>query len=762
MKLGWFILCWSCSFVTLAQEHVHINGSVVATDNQEFVADALISVIGSHEHVHTDKLGQFELPITKGTFPIQFTIIAKGFEPLTYSLIKVQQDTLIRIEVIRKETEISEVSIVADKPVSAASSAYFSAVTFANRPRNSAQDLLRIVPGLFIAQHAGGGKAEQIFVRGFDCDHGTDVATYVDGIPVNMPSHGHGQGYADLHFLIPDVVAGISVYKGTSFAQFGDFSTGASVAFKTLDTLSSNVIQYEMGGVATKKAITSQRLLFMVQLPFESKKVQSYFASDIQYNAGCFDVNQAMNRFNVFHKTTVQLTQSSSLQFSFSGFSSDWNASGQIPERAVRNGLISRYGSIDPHEGGTTQRTNYNIHFSQKIKGGTLDLQSYACQYRFRLFSDFTFFLKDSVNGDMIEQDDKRSITGVNLTYSIVNEFLGKKGKFTVGAQLRSDDIENQLWHAPARERMSQTAHAFIHQRTSGLYAMQQLTLSKKWRADIGLRYDQVLFDVEDMLPTDSNHLNYSGYSSQSGFHPKLNIQYALRNKWMLFFNSGTGFHSNDARSSVQQLAVKHLPLAISSELGSLVQFKQCVLSLALWEMELNNELVFVGDDGTTENKGASRRWGVDCSIRAPFANFFFLDADVNWSKNRLTTNLFQAVLPTAYYIPLAPKLTMSYGLSFKKKSLELSVNVRTMCARPANESNTVIAHGYTVVAMGVTYKKVHWKWNCSIDNVFNVQWNEAQFATETRLKNESQPVEEIHFTPGTPFSLKASIAYLF
>lgn len=762
MKFLLLVLYINLFAIVFGQNHIHLNGNVISSDSSEPVSGAQISILGRHDHVHTDVSGKFELPFKNDSMPIIVFCIAKGYEDIKILIPPFSKDTAIVIALTRKVQEISEVSIVSDKPVSAASSSYFSMLTFGNRPRNSAQDLLRLVPGLFIAQHAGGGKAEQIFVRGFDCDHGTDVATYVDGIPVNMPSHGHGQGYSDLHFLIPDVVSGINVFKGTSFAQFGDFSTGATIQFKTLDSLTANCVLLETGGVVTKNKPTNSRLQIQFQLPEKNSKITAYCALDYAYNSGFFDVNQNMKRFNVFHKTTIQLSTFTKLQFSYSGFGSDWNASGQIPERAVKNGLISRFGSIDPHEGGTTQRNNFNVVLSQKTQRGSFELQTYAFQYRFRLFSNFTFFLNDTINGDMIEQGDTRFVTGANANYSQSNVLLGKKGKWSCGVNMRSDEIDNQLWHSPSRIRENIQAHALIHQRSTGVYMSQQLNLSSKLHADIGLRWDNVLFDVEDLILTDSNHTNYSGINSQSGLHPKFNLQYTATEKWILFFNAGTGYHSNDARSSVQQIGMKQLPLAISSEIGTLVQLKKTVISLALWEMEMDNELVFVGDDGTTENKGSSRRLGMDVSLRAPLTKSLFLDGDLNWARSRFTTNLFHSELTNNYFIPLAPKFTFSYGLTFKKNKLECMLNARTMASRPANEDNTIVAHGYTVVMIGAAYKWKKWKWNCSIDNLINVKWNEAQFATETRLKNESQPVKEIHFTPGTPFSFKTSLFYFF
>ena len=756
-----FVFFFLCQFNFFSQTGT-ISGIVLDEDTKVNISDVFVSLNLSNKHEHTNLKGNFLFSnVPFGTYKLEFSKI--GYERKTLTILLDGPEKVLYIELDSKQLHLNVVPIAADKPVSAASSVFINQSSFVNRPKNSAQDLLRLVPGLFIAQHAGGGKAEQIFIRGFDCDHGTDIATFVDGMPVNMPSHGHGQGYADLHFLIPETVEGMSVFKGTSSPLYGDFATGAAVSFKTLDSLPNNLLQVESGTVPSTKSLTSLRALGLFNIPTNTQNVASYFAVDVINNKGYFQINQDFKRLNLFSKTTIQLNPSNKIQFSFSGFGSSWNASGQIPERAVATGLISRFGSIDPNEGGTTQRNNFNFTHVAKVGNGELETQAYAFTYRFKLYSDFTFFLNDSILGDMIEQDDNRLVMGVNSKYSI-NHHLGKMhNKFSIGASFRSDDIENQLWKSPVRIRTSVTANAHIIQRSSSIYANEIFRFNDHFRAEFGLRYDYFIFDVEDKLPTDSIHLNYSGFNYQSALHPKLNLIFACNDHWQMFFNSGTGFHSNDARSTVQDKNQHRLPLALSSELGTLFNIRKTVVSMALWAMDLSNELVYVGDDGTTENKGSSRRYGVDFSVRSQLCKWLFLDADVNYSRSRFTVNMLGPVESTNFYIPLAPVLTSVGGLTSKFKfGLECSLRFRYMMNRPANEDNTVVAHGYNVIDFTANYKINRFKIGLSIENLLNVKWNEAQFATETRLKNENAPVEEIHFTPGTPFYAKISLGFVF
>ncbi|MBC7384052.1 MAG: TonB-dependent receptor [Bacteroidia bacterium] len=728
------------------------------------IKNVLVHINNTNNHTHSDDKGDFFfVSILPGKYNLEFEKPGYESELIKVSISNSDTATLI-VLMVSKTIALNAISISVDKPVSAASSSYLSRIDFINRPKNSAQDMLRLVPGLFIAQHAGGGKSEQIFIRGFDCDHGTDIATFVDGIPVNMPSHGHGQGYADLHFLIPEVVEGMNIFKGTSSPLYGDFATGAAVSFKTLDSLPQNLLQLETGYVPRNKTITSNRALALLKLPFNNSNVLSYFAVDVINNRGFFDRSQDFKRMNLFSKTTITINEYSRLNFSVTGFGSSWNASGQIPERGVNSGLITRFGSIDPNEGGTTQRNNYNLTYISKLGTGDFETQAYMCNYRFKLFSNFTFYLSDSINGDMIEQDDNRTVLGLNTKYTVAHTLFSLNNKLTIGTSFRSDDIENQLWHAPARVRLNANAHSLIHQRSNAVYVNEVFRFNNHFRAEIGLRYEYFIFDVEDLLPTTGSHQNYSGFNYQTALNPKLNLVYSINERTQLFFNTGSGFHSNDARSSVQDKTQHRLPLAVSTEIGALFRInRKTVISAALWDMELSNELVYVGDDGTTKNRGASRRVGIDISARSQFLSWLYFDVDVNFSESRFTDTIFGSQLKTNYYIPLAPVLTSAGGLTIKlKNAFECAVRYRFMKDRPGNETNTIIARGYNVIDMTANYKINNYKFGLVIENVLNVNWNEAQFATETRLKNEMSQVDELHFTPGTPFYVKVVIGYLF
>ena len=437
---------------------------------------------------------------------------------------------------------------------------------------------------------------------------------------------------------------------------------------------------------------------------------------------------------------------------------------GQVPQRAVDAGLIDRFGAIDDKEGGTTQRQNLNLTYEAFGRNTQFTSQIYFVNYRFKLFSNFTFFLEDPVNGDEIEQDDNRNFIGYNGQYAINHEWLGVSNKTTFGVSFRSDDIENSLWKTVEQEREYAKAQALVHERASSVFAKHEIQILPTLRADLGVRTDYFIFDVEDLLPTDSTHTNYSGYNFQSLVSPKANLIFTPVANAKFFANAGMGFHSNDARSSVQDRDNHRLPRSIGGEVGTQLRlFKRLIVSAALWNLELENEIVYVGDDGTTEDKGSSRRYGVDIVTRLQIARWLFFDADFNLSRNYLTTDFGGDVLPEAELVPLAPTFSSTGGFTTSGlRHWEAALRYRYLGDRPANETNSVVAEGYFVVDAAVNYTQKRFSIGLQAENILNTEWNEAQFDTESRLFDEAESVSELHFTPGTPLALKTILRYTF
>jgi TonB family protein len=338
-------------------------------------------------------------------------------------------------------------TVKGERPFTAASSTEIRDRDFLLRPRTTPSDILRVVPGLVTAQHAGGGKADQLFLRGFDADHGTDVAIFVDGVPVNLPTHGHGQGYADLHWLIPEAVESVEVRKGPYHADLGDFDTAGAVLLKTKERFASSSVSVLGGQLGTFRVLGIAAPDLGASRPF--------FAAEVYGTDGPFEYPQGLRRYNVFAKETWALSPRDQVTALATGYAAQWRASGQIPERAVGvPGGIDRFGAIDPTEGGNTERQMLTVGYSHREASSDFSLSAYAVRTRLSLFSDFTFQARDPVHGDQIDQTDDRVYAGFNARYRKTFTLLDRPGAVTLGAGDRMDGVDNELVHVEKRQRL--------------------------------------------------------------------------------------------------------------------------------------------------------------------------------------------------------------------------------------------------------------------------------------------------------------------
>lgn len=730
-----------------------IKGHVRDSATKEILSDVIITCSGTANIVFTDALGQFRLTsLQAGTVTLRFARI--GYVSQTVSVnVSEQNISEVNIELVKGSVRLNEVSVTGTKDIGQSLSSITQA-DMALRPTNSAQDLLRLVPGLFIAQHAGGGKAEQIFIRGFDVDHGTDFAVSIDGIPVNMVSHAHGQGYADFHFVIPETVDKLQVSKGMYSARQGDFATAGSGDFFTRNSIEKNMIKFEAGRFDTYRGVA------MFRMPgsklFTGNNEHAYIAGEYNFTNSYFDSPQHFNRYNLFGKYTTGIGSRASLTLSASTFSSRWDASGQIPDRAVLAELIDRFGAIDNTEGGETSRSNANaILLLSTKRGAVLKNQFYYSHYTFNLYSNFTFFLNDSINGDQIRQTENgRNIFGYTTSFD-KTIYFGKSSLRTVaGAGTRIDNGVISLMRSVKRVTYDTTASGEIFEQNINGFLEHTLNVGDKFSVNAGVRYDYFTFSYDNHLADTGE-----GTAGKSRVSPKLSVYFTPTSSLQFYLKSGMGFHSNDARSVVSGEAGNALPRALGYEAGSIFLLsKRILVNVSLWGLDLENELVYVGDEGIVEISGATRRIGVDFAVRMEITRNIFADADLNYNHGRYTD------LPEGEnFIPLAPAFTSTGGLSYKsQKGLNASLRYRYIDTRPANENNTVQALGYFLMDAVVNYDVKAFTFGVTAENLLNAEWNEAQFDTESRLNNETMSVNELHYTPGSPFFVKASVTARF
>lgn len=718
---------------------------VVKNEIKQPLEAAYIYNINSKTHAHSSENGVFILDGSNVGDSIRIGLL--GYKNKTILL---DSNTInSKLEIILEEKLFQLDEMVIQEELNAMNT--ITRLDLQTSPVNSSQEVLRKVPGLIIGQHAGGGKAEQLFLRGFDIDHGTDVSISVDGMPVNMVSHAHGQGYSDLHFLIPETVNKIDFGKGPYYANQGDFNTAGYVDFSTKDYLKESQVSFSVGQFNTL------RTLGMIDLLGSTKSQNAYMAVEYLAGDGPFVSPQNFNRLNLFGKYVVFSPENNKLSLTVSHFTSRWDASGQIPQREVDNGNISRFGAIDDTEGGTTQRSNFNVEYSKQISDRTsLKTNAFYSHYAFELYSNFTFFLEDPINGDQIKQKEDRDIFGLNTTLSH-ETFLGNTPlKLTSGVGFRHDLVNDvELSKTLNRKTTLQNIQlGDINQTNMDAFINAAFEFGKFTMAP-GLRLDYFKFLYNDQLQT-----NYTTLSENKALlSPKLNFFYNANPNMQWFLKSGMGFHSNDTRVVVNNQGKDILPKAYGVDFGTIWKpSSKLVLNTALWYLFLEQEFVYVGDAGIVEPSGKTERYGLDLGVRYQFNNWLYFDTDATFTEARSTED------PKGENnIPLAPNFTIAGGLSVTNLGhFSGGLRYRFIDDRPANEANSIVAQGYFITDINANYKIGNLNFGLVIENLFDVAWNETQFATESRLQNELQPVEEIHFTPGTPFFIKGLVSYTF
>ena len=645
--------------------------------------------------------------------------------------------------------QLPQMTVTERRPVSAATESRVREKDFAVRPHNTASEMLNNLPGFVAGQHAGGGKAMQYFLRGFDNDHGTDVAISVDGIPVNMVSHAHGQGYADLNFLIPEVVESIDYRKGPYFADAGNFANSGSVNFVTKEDTAHNSLRAVGGSFNTMRyvGILSPRL----------GPVQSLVANEVYFTDGPFKHGENFVKYNFFGKFTLKPSPTSKLSLWTSLYTGDWDASGQIPLRAVRSGRLDRFDSLDPTEGGRSDRENVNlIYTATPNPEESWFVQLYFSRYRLRMFSNFTFFNGDPVRGDGIEQLDSRVLFGGRAHYHRMWTLGSMPLESTIGFETRNDNADVGLFRQQRRQRFVTTQKAEVWENAFSGYTQHELFIREWLRFIVGLRGDVFVFDVNDRSPhevTDAPRLQGKKskrvlqqaadaghvYSSTTDgiVSPKASLivspfinPASVWHQTDLFLNFGMGYHSNDARDAVQP-GGSGLARSTGAEVGARTRlYNRVELASSLWWLDLGSELVFVGDEGTTEQRGPTRRWGADFEIRAEVLPWLLLDYDLTYSDPRFRV--------TGEAIPLAPTLLMNGGLTaYPIENFSAALRVRFLDDRAANEDRSVIARGYTLIDLLVRYRWQNIEVSFDVLNLADTDWRETQFATDSCLRRE-------------------------
>jgi len=650
--------------------------------------------------------------------------------------------------------EVPEVSVIAEKPVASSSQQFIPDKEILLQPQGRPAQVLRLIPGFVAVEHSGGsGKADQYFLRGFDADHGTDVAFFTDGLPINFRSHAHGQGYSDLSFIIPETVEGLDVYKGAYLPEVGDFNTAGAVNFRTRDVVKEGVAQAAGGQFDTQR--------YLLMFSPTKDKIRTLVAGEAYYTNGPFLNDNRYFRANLLGKATTNLSSRDELSFIATFQQSQWNASGEIPLRAVSDGALDRFGAIDPSEGGKTLRTTARLNYHYDTSsGGQFFANAYAQYYKFDLFTNFTFFLNDPVNGDGIQQHDNRVMYGGDVGYKQRAEVFGMPSIGTIGFQTRVDDIHARLGTQVMRNPLGTTTDSDILEASYAPYIKAELQPLPWMRLSGGLRTELFTFDVQNRCQDCTKQP--AGRTTSGIVLPKANL---ILGPWLrteLFANYGEGYHSNDARSAVTP-GSSPLARAKTYEVGMRskpwgpdgIEF-----ITTLWAINLKSELVFVGDEGTTETRGATRRRGIEAAARGQVWGPVYINGSVTWSHAEFTNGSA---------IPLAPELT-AYGSVLLQwpEDLRSQIQATYLGVRPLTEDRSAKAPSWVTIDLSERYvlpvKLQHGRLEAFvfIQNILDAKWEQATFFFKSRLRNEAAAVNDIHFVPGNPRFFMGGLAWYF
>ncbi len=644
--------------------------------------------------------------------------------------------------------------------------------------------ILENIPGLIVTQHSGEGKANQYFLRAFNLDHGTDLALSVDDMPVNMPSHAHGQGYSDFNFVIPELVADLHYKKGPYYADEGDFATAGSARVGLVNETSARfALGYGEDGY--------RRTLLIGSTPLAGGTLIG--AGELYHNDGPFDVPDDYRRLNGvlrYHRGDPEDYFSVTAML----YSGNWNGTDQIPQRAVDAGIIDRFGSLNPSDGGASSR--YSLSFNRVLRTDEdqLQLSAYLIRYKLDLWSTFTFYLRDPVNGDQMLQHDDRTVYGFKASKSWFGKLFGLPMTNVLGVQARIDDIADVgIFHTVERRIIGVDQDAAVAEAAGALYAENTLEWLPSLHTTAGLRADQVYFDVKDKLTNE-----YGGCSTLSDplgcvtgnkhtaiLSPKFGAVLGPFAQTTLFFNWGDGYHSNDARGVTRSgqnpdsAPVTPLTRANGVEFGVAQRLANLESRLDVFQLQLHSELVFDGDAGVTAPSGATTRRGVEwgntyhlnawleAELNAAFTRARFDTAavadDLGCGSAGAAHPCAQSVAITGRYVPNSPANVIEAALTAQQSGWFGSLRGRHFGESPLVENNSARSAAYTTIDGQIGFRAGE-KWTASLDvfNVANVRWNDIEYYYVSRLRNEPAPLADYVVHPGVPRTVRARIQYQF
>jgi hypothetical protein len=621
-------------------------------------------------------------------------------------------------------------------------------------------EVLERIPGVIATQHSGSGKANQFFLRGFNLDHGTDFSSFLEGVPLNLSTHGHGQGYLDVNLLIPELIDVLEFRKGPYYADVGDFSSAGTSRVDYMSRIDSPFIKTTFG------EFDFYRVVGAGSQPVAGGDL--VLGGEVQFYNGPWDLDEDLKKFNGVGKWTFG-DEARGLSLFASGYSADWDSTDQIARRAVRDDTIGRFGNLDDDLGGDSSRYTASTRFWNGIEN-TTQAQAYVSFYDFNLWSNFTYFLDDPVNGDEFQQVDERTVLGLEVTQDVSHSLAGLHLHHKFGTQVRHDSIGDVgLFRSSGRQPRSAVREDEVEVTTMGLFWTAETNLTSWMRAYVGLRGDLYWFEVDALTLPDNSGNEFDGIVS-----PKVGVVFGPWASSELYLNYGRGFHSNDGRGTTIQRdpvsgetvhPVDPLVATQGAEIGARTTWLPGLQStLALWWLELDSELLFIGDAGTTEATRPSRRYGLEFANYWTPLDWLTLDTDVTFTESEFTNSD-----PAGDKIPGAIDTTVAAGAAVGfDNGLFGSLRLRHFGGAPLIEDGSVNSTSTTLVNM-----QAGWEWRAfpwgdltfTLDalNLLNSRDNDITYFYGSRLPGEpDKGVEDIHFHPVEPFLVRGGLAWRF
>jgi outer membrane receptor protein involved in Fe transport len=630
-----------------------------------------------------------------------------------------------------------------------------------SRPAQRPGEVLEFVPGVIVTQHSGDGKANQYFLRGFNLDHGTDFATRINGMPVNMPTHGHGQGYSDMNFLLPELVERVEYRKGPYFATVGDFAAAGSADIRYLHTLPAPFAQLTLGENGYRRGVAGDAGAL-------GGGVTAMGALEAMQTDGPWTVPERLRKLNGV-ATLSGGTRAQGWHLTAMGYRSRWTATDQVPQRLIDAGSYNgqpfgRYDSLDPSTGGESHRSSLSGEWHNDGAAGRTNVSAYAIRYDLDLNSNFSYALERPADGDQFKQTDKRTVYGLDAEHTLSHDIGPWAARTVAGVQLRHDRIRVGLYDSVARRITGTVREDAVRQTQLGLFAQTSLEFTPELRAVLGLRADRLQARVNALtLPANG------GSASDTQLSPKLTLVWAVTPKTELFLNTGRGFHSNDARGMTARFDPKTgdpvdpvpalVPLT-GAELGLRTEaIAGLQSSVSLWGLRSASELVYIGDAGATEASQGSRRRGIEFSNRWQPVPWFLFDADLAFSHARLKDG---SRIPNAI-----DRVASVAGTVKDLQGWTASLQWRYLGAGALAEDNSVRSLPSSTFNLRLTKalgSVFGTRASVTLDvfNLFNRAVNDIQYFYESQLPGEAAPVADRHVHPAEPRSLRLTLQASF